>query len=104
MRTFLQDYTDEELRQIIMHHIDSSMSQSDYKIEVNSLYIVGSRVQQTNREDSDLDVIIIYSDEMPDYVVHEILNEDHLLIEDIVIDFIPFQYEVQVKKDFIKLL
>ncbi|AEO93885.1 gp642 [Bacillus phage G] len=100
----LEGYNEKELLSIFVDYLYSQSSQCDFKLELNSLYMVGSRVTQTNRNDSDLDIILVYSNSIKDYVMHEILNEELLYVDGIRIDFIPYKDRVELNGKYIRLL
>lgn len=58
----------------------------DFKI--NGIYIVGSRIQKKHREDSDLDVVLMYEGSVSDCTLHDILNAEPSFYDDVQIDFI----------------
>lgn len=85
----IEDYSTETLLSIINEHIKQATT-DETTITVKYLALVGSRVEETNHSESDLDVVVIYDGNVKEDHAHEILNSETLEIDGIKLDFIPY--------------
>lgn len=105
----LNGYTKEEFTSIIICFINEKKIENDMEFKINELYVVGSRVKQTHKNNSDLDILFIYDDngETREDDMFSILNDDRLVINDINVDFIPhssYKGRVKIGEDSLKLI
>lgn len=105
-------YKNQTFTNMLIQFINEKKLENDAEFNVNELYIVGSRLNQTNRKDSDLDFVILYSSngerDIREDDMFSILNNDFLVIDDIKIDFIPYSLykrgKVTINDNALKIL
>lgn len=77
----------EEISSFLIEEVhDKTWFIGDFKIK--GLYIVGSRIQNKHRRNSDLDVVLMYDSSIKDDRLHDILNMEPSFFEELQIDFI----------------
>lgn len=96
MLSLVSGHDKQSFTNMLIQFISEKKRENDVEFNVTGLYIVGSRVNQTNRENSDLDILLLYSGhgerEIREDDMFSILNNDYLVIDDIKIDFIPYSF------------
>lgn len=75
----------------ILRHL--SLLEDEYKALITRIAVIGSRLTDEYKKDSDLDIAIEYLGLEKEDVVFNLLNMEPLIIEGIVIDFFPCSIE-----------
>lgn len=88
----LEQYSNEQLDDIIRDFIEFRINENYLDVEVQSLFFHGSRVRGTSKLDSDFDVVVYYFGDEREDTVFNILNESpRLKINNIIVDFNPIR-------------
>jgi predicted nucleotidyltransferase len=74
----------------IFEHIINCGLSGNKEFQPTLICLVGSRVTGNYKEDSDIDIAIQYQGNLNEHVVFNILNERHLYIDGLKVDFIPY--------------
>ena len=85
----LETYSREEIKSIVLKHIEDILSQNDIDAPIVGLEIIGSRNRGDAKKQSDLDVVVEYSGNEREDGLFNILNEKRLEVEGIKIDINP---------------
>ena len=82
-----EDYSIEQLEEIVLQHITDAFTEIGIDVE-----IYGSRTRGEAKADSDLDVKVRYKGAEKDYALFNILNDDDsaLYIDGIRVDINPY--------------
>jgi predicted nucleotidyltransferase len=91
------DYTEEEVLDIVREIIDEVISINDLtkdKFKVNDIQLHGSRLRNTAKEDSDLDIVISYEGALREDDAFNMFHRDEYSIDDIVLDFNPIKEDM----------
>lgn len=89
----LENYTDEEIIQVIDDQLKFIINQYDLDIYILGYYLHGSRVFGRPKPNSDLDVVVEYSGTMKEYVLFNIFHEEGFEIDGIQVDINPIRKE-----------
>lgn len=91
----LQDYSRDEIKNIVKDYIEQKMSDYDIDAEIKGIEIHGSRNRGDARDDSDLDVVFEYEGDIREDDMFNTLNDDTddeaLHIEGIRVDINPIR-------------
>ena len=93
----LEEFSEADIRIMIADYIDDILASSDItekEFKYLDMKLVGSRINDNSREDSDLDVILFYSGTMREDSAFNLFNDDayRLHINEIVVDINPIKY------------
>ncbi|WP_336769801.1 nucleotidyltransferase domain-containing protein [Bacillus bombysepticus] len=83
----------EDLLSIIDEHISMQASFLE-GLNVFGVYLVGSRVNGTNRADSDLDIVIVYEGDIKEDRLSIVLNSNILYYDDLEFDFLCIKKKI----------
>ena len=86
-----EDYSIEQLEEIVLEHITDAFTEIGIDMEIMDVEIYGSRTRGEAKADSDLDVKVRYKGAEKDYALLNILNDDDsaLYIDGIRVDINP---------------
>lgn len=86
-----EDYSIEQLEEIVLEHITDAFTEIGIDVEIIDVEIYGSRTRGKAKADSDLDVKVRYKGAEKDYALFNILNDDDsaLYIDGIRVDINP---------------
>ena len=86
-----EDYSTEQLEEIVLEHITDAFTEIGIDVEIIDVEIYGSRTRGEAKADSDLDVKVRYKGAEKDYALFNILNDDDsaLYIDGIIVDINP---------------
>lgn len=86
-----EDYSTEQLEEIVLEHISGLFNDSGIDVEIIDVEIYGSRTRGEAKADSDLDVKVRFKGAEKDYALFNILNDDDsaLYIDGIRVDINP---------------
>lgn len=86
-----EDYSIEQLEEIVLEHITDAFTEIGIDVEIMDVEIYGSRTRGEAKADSDLDVKVRYKGAEKDYALFNILNDDDsaLYIDGIRVDINP---------------
>ena len=86
-----EDYSTEQLEEIVLEHITDAFTEIGIDVEIIEVEIYGSRTRGEAKADSDLDVKVRYKGAEKDYALFNILNDDDsaLYIDGIRVDINP---------------
>lgn len=86
-----EDYSIEQLEEIVLEHITDAFTEIGIDVEIINVEIFGSRTRGEAKADSDLDVKVRYKGAEKDYALFNILNDDDsaLYIDGIRVDINP---------------
>ena len=86
-----EDYSTEQLEEIVLEHITDAFTEIGIDVEIIDVEIYGSRTRGEAKADSDLDVKVRYKGAEKDYALFNILNDDDsaLYIDGIRVDINP---------------
>ena len=86
-----EDYSTEQLEEIVLEHITDAFTEIGIDVEIIDVEIYGSRTRGEAKADSDLDVKVRYKGAEKDYALFNILNDDDsaLYIDSIRVDINP---------------
>ena len=86
-----EDYSTEQLEEIVLEHITDAFTEIGIDVEIIDVDIYGSRTRGEAKADSDLDVKVRYKGAEKDYALFNILNDDDsaLYIDGIRVDINP---------------
>ena len=86
-----EDYSTEQLEEIVLEHITDAFTEIGIDVEIIDVEIYGSRNRGKAKADSDLDVKVRYNGAEKDYALFNILNDDDsaLYIDSIRVDINP---------------
>lgn len=86
-----EDYSIEQLEEIVLEHITDVFTEIGIDVEIIDVEIYGSRTRGEAKADSDLDVILRYKGAEKDYALFNILNNEDcaLYIDGIRVDINP---------------
>ena len=86
-----EDYSIEQLEEIVLQHITDAFTEIGIDVEIIDVEIYGSRTKGEAKADSDLDVKVRYKGAEKDYALFNILNDDDsaLYIDGIRVDINP---------------
>ena len=86
-----EDYSTEQLEEIVLEHITDVFTDIGIDMEIIDVEIYGSRTRGEAKADSDLDVKVRYKGAEKDYALFNILNDDDsaLYIDGIRVDINP---------------
>ena len=86
-----EDYSIEQLEEIVLEHITDAFTEIGIDVEIIDVEIYGSRTRGEAKADSDLDVKVRYKGAEKDYALFNILNDDDsaLYIDGIRVDINP---------------
>lgn len=73
-----------EIKQIVKSYVLDKID-----IDIIDIELYGSRIKETAREDSDLDILLEYKGNIREDDLFNILNDDPLYIDDIKVDINP---------------
>lgn len=87
-----EDYSIEQLEEIVLEHITDAFTEIGIDVEIMDVEIYGSRTRGEAKADSDLDVKVRYKGAEKDYALFNILNDDDsaLYIDGIRVDINPY--------------
>ena len=87
-----EDYSTEQLEEIVLEHITDVFTDIGIDMEIIDVEIYGSRTRGEAKADSDLDVKVRYKGAEKDYALFNILNDDDsaLYIDGIRVDINPY--------------
>lgn len=87
----LENYSTEQIEEIVLEHISGIFIDSGIDVEIIDVEIYGSRTRGEAKADSDLDVKVRYKGAEKDYALFNILNDDDsaLYIDGIRVDINP---------------
>ena len=71
-----EDYSTEQLEEIVLEHITDAFTEIGIDVEIIDVEIYGSRTRGEAKADSDLDVKVRYKGAEKDYALFNILNDD----------------------------
>lgn len=78
----------------VLAYIDNCVETLNHsEFQFKKLCIVGSRLNGTHKEDSDLDIALSYSGDLREDDCFNLLNENPLIIEGIRVDFSPYSLD-----------
>jgi hypothetical protein len=100
----LENYKESDIENAILQDIDSKLAEYGYgdeDIEIDSIYLHGSRKRGTAKTDSDLDVVLFYNGEADDVGLFNDLNENRLNIDGIEIDVNPINLADESAESYI---
>lgn len=86
----LDHLTKDELSEIVSDYMKSKLNYVGEDFRIIDIRLVGSRVKETEREDSDLDIAFVYEGDYGDPAMCDTLNMEPLMIDDFKVDFIPY--------------
>lgn len=86
-----EDYSTEQIEEIVLEHITDAFTEIGIDVEIIDVEIYGSRTRGEAKADSDLDVKVRYKGAEKDYALFNILNDDDsaLYIDGIRVDINP---------------
>lgn len=86
----LENYSVKEIKDIVRYYIEELLG-NDIYIEIVDMFLCGSRIRQTARDDSDLDVKIFYNGNIKEDALFNLLNDndDRLVIDGVFVDMNP---------------
>lgn len=85
----LPEYTIEEVKEIILDHINSIIEEDEIDISIVGIELHGSRLRGTANHDSDLDAVVEYIGDMKEDSVFNLLNEEPFYIDGVLVDINP---------------
>ena len=87
-----EDYSIEQLEEIVLEHITDAFTEIGIDVEIIDVEIYGSRTRGEAKAASDLDVKVRYKGAEKDYALFNILNDDDsaLYIDGIRVDINPY--------------
>ena len=87
----LEGYSEKEIQQCVRDHIQSLLEGTDADVEIVGMKVIGSRMNGTGTDDSDLDILLEYKGDISEDGLFNILNDadDRLYIEGIPVDINP---------------
>lgn len=90
----LENYSEKEIKDIVRYFCDEVLD-DESDIDIQYVFLCGSRVRGTAREDSDLDVQLFYSGNIKEDALFNILNDgdEKLVIDGVVVDINPKRLE-----------
>lgn len=91
------DYSEKEVLDIVKQIINEVISINDLteeEFKVNDVQLHGSRLRNTARKDSDLDVVISYEGTLREDDAFNMFHRDEFSIDDIVLDFNPIKEDM----------
>ncbi|WP_176397812.1 nucleotidyltransferase family protein [Bacillus cereus] len=83
----------------VLSIIDEHISMQVYFLEdlsILGIYLVGSRINGTHREDSDLDVVIVYEGDIKEERLSIVLNSNILYYDGLAFDFLCTKKSMEV--------
>ncbi|MFD1609663.1 nucleotidyltransferase domain-containing protein [Oceanobacillus luteolus] len=86
----LESYTVHELSYIVMDYITHRLDYVDDDFDIIRMAVIGSRVKETHRHNSDVDIAFTYEGKYRSDSMNDVLNMNPLFINGIRVDFIPF--------------
>ena len=87
----LENYSREEIIQIIKPYLDDLESESDGDFRAKEITIIGSRTRGTAKKTSDLDILVEYEGRMREDDAFNALHDEPIYIEDIKVDINPIR-------------
>ena len=100
----LENYREGDIEDAIFQDIENKLAEYGYgdeDIEIDSIYLHGSRKRGTAKTDSDLDVVLFYTGEADDVGLFNDLNENRLNIDGIEIDVNPINLADESSESYI---
>lgn len=100
----LENYKESDIEDAIFQDIENKLAEYGYgdeDIEIDSLYLHGSRKRGTAKDTSDLDVVLFYTGEANDIDLFNSLNENRLNIDGIEIDVNPINLADESSESYI---
>ena len=87
----LEGYSEKEIQQCVRDHFQSLLEGTDADVEIVGMKVIGSRMNGTGTDDSDLDILLEYKGDISEDGLFNILNDadDRLYIEGIPVDINP---------------
>lgn len=78
-----------ELEEIVREHTRQKIQEYGLDAGVVDVVVVGSRCRGLEKNDSDLDIVVEYTDREREDVMFEVLNEDEMHIGNVKLDINP---------------
>lgn len=93
----LDNYSIKEIIDIVSQYIDDILIDADVQLDEYQLWLHGSRLRNTAREDSDLDVVMFYKGNNREDDLFNLLHDEdnQQYIENILVDINPVQIHNQ---------
>ena len=95
-KEIIEYYSEDEIYEQIESYLKETLNLADIDTDIIGIQLIGSRTKGTNKESSDLDVLIEYNNsELKEDDLFNILNDDEesLIINDVRVDFNPINIE-----------
>lgn len=95
-KEIIEDYSEDEIYRQIESYLKEVLNLADLDTDIIGIQLIGSRTKGTNKESSDLDVLIEYNNsELKEDNLFNLLNEieEPLIINGIKVDFNPINIE-----------
>jgi predicted nucleotidyltransferase len=86
----LESFVQEELFFAFMNHIGDEAKFVSDDFQVTKICVVGSRITNSNRADSDVDVAFQYTGRYREDSMCDVLNMEPLVLDGIRVDFVPY--------------
>lgn len=100
----LENYSIKEIKDIVRYYIKELLG-DDIDIEIVDIFLCGSRIRQTARDDSDLDVKVFYNGNIKEDALFNILNDndDRLVIDGVLVDMNPIWVSEDKEEQYKKI-
>ena len=85
-------YSPDEIEQLALEHVEQALFSNNYSphdFEITAVRVFGSRMADTHKPDSDLDVLVIYDADIRDDDFFSMVNDPAMWIEDCKVDVFP---------------
>lgn len=95
-KEIIEDYSEDEIYSKIESYLKEVLNLADLDTDIIGIQLIGSRTKGTNKESSDLDVLIEYNNsDLREDNLFNLLNDDEepLIINDVRVDFNPINEE-----------
>lgn len=96
----LEGYTVEDMSEIAQSFIADKVDYVDEDFKIVKMALIGSRIKNNHRLDSDVDIAFIYEGDCRSDAMSDALNSNPLVINGIRVDFVPFSLQ---KREFFRL-
>lgn len=95
-KEIIEDYSEDEIYRQIESYLKETLDLADLNTDIIGIQLIGSRTKGTNKESSDLDVLIEYNNsDLKEDNLFNLLNEieEPLIINGVRVDFNPITEE-----------
>lgn len=95
-------YTEEEILERVERYINEKLLENYFDVEIIKLTIIGSRKYNTNKEDSDLDILLEYDGNAREDDLFNLLHEDEFMVGDMVVDINPIDTKIETTAEYLE--